>query len=106
MVDPSYHALNEHSMYIAAFWAAAPIGDEVLKNGEIFRPSVHPFVRPSVRPSVSQSVRLPVCLSLRPSVRSSVRPSLNISGTAHLIFLKLCMKFGVNKVKKVTRPEF
>ena len=41
-----------------------------------------------------------------PSVRPLVRPSLDISETAHSIFLKLCMKLGVNKVKKVTRPEF
>ena len=46
--------------------------------------------------------------SVGPSVRSilSVRLSLNILETAHSIFLKLCMKLGVNKVKKVTRPEF
>ena len=41
-----------------------------------------------------------------PSVGPLVRQSLNISETAHSIFLKLCMKIGVNKVKKVTRPEF
>ena len=35
-----------------------------------------------------------------------VHPSLNISKTAHSIFLELCMKLGVNKVKKVTLPEF
>ena len=28
-----------------SFWAAAPIGDEVLQNGEIFRSFVRPYVR-------------------------------------------------------------
>ena len=32
--------------------------------------------------------------------------SLNILETAHSTFLELFMKLGVNKVKKVTRPEF
>ena len=32
--------------------AAAPIGYEVLQNGEIFRPTVRPYVRRSVRPYV------------------------------------------------------
>ena len=41
-----------------------------------------------------------------PSVSPSFSPSLNILETAHSIFLKLCMKLGVNKVKKVTQPEF
>ena len=31
----------------------------------------------------------------------SVCPSLNISETAHLFFLKFCMKLGINKVKNV-----
>ena len=46
------------------------------------------------------------CPSISPSVSPSVRPSLNITETAHSIFLKLCMTLGVNKVKKVTQPEF
>ena len=61
--------------------AAAPIGEEVLENGEIFcssiRPSVHPSVRPSIRPLVRWSVRP----SVRPFVRPLVRPrSLLIFG--------------------------
>ena len=48
----------------------------------------------------------PVGSSVYSLVRPSVHPSLNISETAHSIFLKLCMKLRVNKVKKVTRPEF
>ena len=41
-----------------AFWAAAPIGDKVLQNGEIFRPFVRSFVLPSVRhPIEGQSAR-------------------------------------------------
>ena len=39
-----------------------------------------------------------------PCLQSVVSPSLNISETAHYFFLKLCMKFEVNKVKKVTWP--
>ena len=39
--------------------AAAPIGDEVLLNGEIFRPSlrlsIHPFVPPLKDPRSSQA---------------------------------------------------
>ena len=33
-----------------AFWAAAPIGDEVLYNGEKFRPSIRPSVRLYIHP--------------------------------------------------------
>ena len=40
-----------------------------------------------------------------PSVGLSICQSLNIPET-DLVFLKLCMKLGVNKVKKVTRAEF
>ena len=43
-----------------------------------------------------------VCLSVCPSVC----PSSNISETAHQFFLKLCMKLGVNKIKKVTWQGF
>ena len=35
--------------------AAAPIGDKVLQNGDIFHPSVRPSVRLSVHPSVCPS---------------------------------------------------
>ena len=35
-----------------------------------------------------------------------VGQSLNISETTYYIFPKLCMTLVVNKVKKVTRPEF
>ena len=42
------------------FWAAAPIGDKVLWNGEIFRLFIHPYVRPSFRPSVRTYVRPPL----------------------------------------------
>ena len=59
------------------------------------------FFGPRVYPMGSMVIAL-----VRPLVRPSVSPSLNISETAHSIFLKLCMKLGVNKVKKVTRPEF
>ena len=31
-----------------AFWAAAPIGDKVLQNGEKFRPSFRTSVHPSI----------------------------------------------------------
>ena len=40
------------------------------------------------------------------SVCLCVRPSLDISETAHQFFLELCMKLGVNKVKKVTQTGF
>ena len=43
------------------------------------------------------------CPSVRPSVRLSVFKYL---GNRSLVFLKLCMKLGGNKVKKVTWPEF
>ena len=33
------------------FWAAAPIGDKVLYNGEIFRPFVRSYVRSYIPPS-------------------------------------------------------
>ena len=59
------------------------------------------YIGPRVYPMGSMVIAL-----VRPLVRPSVSPSLNISKTAHSIFLKLCMKLGVNKVKKVTRPEF
>ena len=40
-------------------------------------------------------------------VRPFSSPSVLIYlGNRWLVFLKLCMKLGVNKVKKVTRPEF
>ena len=42
-----------------------------------------------------------------PSVcQSVVHPSLYVSETSHQFFLKVCMKLIVNKVKKVTGPEF
>ena len=43
-------------MFLIPFWAAAPIGDEVLQNGEIFRPYVRLSIRLSVRPSIRPSV--------------------------------------------------
>ena len=46
------------------------------------------------------------CPLVRWSVSPSVSPSFNTSETVHSIFLKLCMKLGVHKVKKVTRLEF
>ena len=64
----------------------------------IFGPRVYPMGSgPRVYPMGSMVIAL---------VRRLVGPSLNILETAHSIFLKLCMKLGVNKVKKVTRPEF
>ena len=39
------------------------------------------------------------------SIRVCVRLSLNISKSSWFC-PKLCMKLGVNKVKKVTQPEF
>ena len=38
------------------FWAAVPIGDKVLWNGEKFHLSVRPSVRPSIHPSVHPSI--------------------------------------------------
>ena len=38
--------------------AAAPIGDEVLENGEEFLTSIHPFVHPPICPWVRPSIHL------------------------------------------------
>ena len=44
---------------------------------------------------------------LRPSVRLSVRPSVfKYLRDRSLVFLKLCMNLGVNKVRKLTMWEF
>ena len=55
-------------------------------------------IGPRVYP-VGSIVIVFVCLSSRRSV-------FRYLGDHSLIFLKYCMKLGVNKVKKVTRPKF
>ena len=45
--------------------AAAPIGDEVLQNGEIFRPSIRPSIRPSVCPSIRSFWHFSIAAMLR-----------------------------------------
>ena len=66
-------------------------------------PGVYPI---GVIALVSLAVGLPVGPSVVQSNGPSVGPSLDILETAHKFFFKLCMKLGVNKVKKVTLLEF
>ena len=41
--------LGQNVLWPSLFWAAAPRGDEVLQNGEKFRPSILLYICPSVR---------------------------------------------------------
>jgi len=43
VIDPYKFKLFVMRCLFLSFWAAAPIGNEVLYNGEIFRLSIRPF---------------------------------------------------------------
>ena len=57
-------------------------------------------------PHFGPQVHLTGSLLITLVVRLSLFPSLNISETGHQLFLKFCMKLGINEIKKVTQPEF
>ena len=65
----------------SSFWAVAPIGDKVLKNGEIFHSFVHLFVCLFVRSSVPSRVQDPARQASDPAMQAS-DPAMQASDPA------------------------
>ena len=62
-----------------SFWAAAPIGDEVLQNGEIFRLFVCPYVRLPPPGHPARPEAQPARPEAQPA-RSKAKPGIQVSG--------------------------
>ena len=99
----SFWSQDKLALIASLFWLSTPNQcEKCLLSSKKLNFSVNSFFGPWVYSKGS----LVITSVVRPSVCVSVRLSLNISETAHYFFLKLYMKSGVNKVKKVTRLEF